>query len=277
MARSETTFIAIGGGDLGVTQAVLNELSGLLEKITSSKLVVMSVATQNHDLAAAKYHSIFKQMGVKHVESIDISQRFDSFDETSLKKIRRADAIFFTGGRQLNVTSLLGGSPMHDLIQEKADEGTVIAGTSAGAAMMSSSMIISGKSDTAPTVGGVIIGPGMNMIEGTLIDTHFSQRGRHGRLLGAVTHCPQDLGIGLDEGTAIVVRGTKFKVIGEGVVTVMDGRQMKHSDLPYRQEGDPIGMLGVVVHVLPSGYAYDLKRREPIALTLKQLTAATTK
>lgn len=274
MPRSKTTFIAIGGGNLAEDKDALNEISRLLDRVKNARIVVMSVATRNHGLAVIKYDAIFKTIGIKNVDSIDVSVREDSFNESALETIRIADAIFFTGGRQLNVTSLLGGSPLHNIILQKADEGILIAGTSAGAAMMSSSMIILGKSRVAPTVGSVTIGPGMSMIEGTLIDTHFSQRGRHGRLLTAVAHCPQDLGIGIDVNTAIVVQGGKFKVIGEGIVTVMDGSQMKYSDLPYRHESDPIGMFGVTVHVLPAGYGYNLKDREPIAPSLKQLATS---
>jgi len=98
-----------------------------------------------------------------------------------------------------------------------------------------------------------------------VIDTHFSQCGRHGRLLSAVAHYPQELGIGLDEKTGIIVRGNEFKVVGEGSVTVMDGSYMKHNNLPYVKKEKPIGLFDVKIHALPSGYKYDLKNREPIS------------
>jgi cyanophycinase len=176
----------------------------------------------------------------------------------------------------LNVTSLIGGSPLHNLIHERVQEGFIIAGTSAGAMMMSNSMIISGTSDNAPQVGGVEIAPGMDLVPETMIDTHFSQRGRHGRLLTTIAHYPQDLGIGIDERTAIFIRNGEFEVVGEGVVTVMDGSKMTHSNLPYRRERELLAMFGVNVHVLPQGYKYNLKNREPIAPSLKKMAGVNT-
>ncbi|MFL6374161.1 MAG: cyanophycinase, partial [Pyrinomonadaceae bacterium] len=176
-----------------------------------------------------------------------------------------ADVIFFSGGDQLNITSLFGGSPMHDLMQKRMKEGVVIAGTSAGAAMMSGSMILGGRSDSAPKAEGVDIGPGLDLIPEVVIDTHFSQRGRHGRLLTAVAHYPHIVGVGLDEKCGIVVKGRQFRVVGEGCVTVFDGRSVTHCDLPNRKAGDCIGILGVSLHVLPSGYSYDLENHLPIA------------
>jgi cyanophycinase len=201
---------------------------------------------------------------------VDVSSRDDGFNEKSLGLIREADALFFTGGDQLNVTSLMGGSPLDILIDERLSDGLIIAGTSAGAAMMSSTMITSGGSGNPPMVGGVDFAPGMNLVLGTVIDTHFSQRARHGRLLTAVAHYPEAIGLGIDEKTAMVIRRHQFKVIGDGVVTVVDGSQMRHCDLPYREKGQSIGMFGADIHVLPAGYHYDLHKREPIAPALKK-------
>jgi cyanophycinase len=202
---------------------------------------------------------------VKHVNVVDVSEREHGFDEASLKKVRETDALFFTGGDQLNVTSLMGGTPLHTVIHERFNDGFVIMGTSAGAAMMSSWMIISGGSGNPPMVGGVDFAPGMDLVPDTVIDTHFSQRARHGRLLTAVAHYPLAIGIGIDEQTAMVVRGHEFKVVGEGVVTIVDGSRMRHCDLPYRENKQPIGMFDVDVHVLPAGYKYDIKTRTPNA------------
>jgi cyanophycinase len=111
----------------------------------------------------------------------------------------------------------------------------------------------------------------MDMLSSTIIDTHFSERGRHGRLLTAIAHYPQDLGIGIDEGTAIFVKGGEFKVVGRGVVTIMDGSQIKHNNLPYRKERDTVGLFGVDIHVLPAGYKYNFKKREPISPALGKM------
>jgi cyanophycinase len=200
--------------------------------------------------------------------------RVDAFESRALEKIRAADVLYFTGGDQLHVTSLLGGSPLHETIREKSREGVIIAGISAGAAMMSSSMIISGRSDTAPRFGCLEIAPGMNLIPDSIIDSHFSERGRHGRLLCALAHYPQALGIGIDERTAIFVRGSELKVVGEGTVTIMDGSRTKHNDLPYSTEDEPIAIFDMCTHILHSGYKFDLKKRKPTSPSLRTLRAA---
>jgi cyanophycinase len=274
MSRADTTLIAMGGGEITEAKGVLDTIFGLLEKESDPHVVVMTVAT-NHDREAGhKYDSVFRKRNVRHVETVHINEREDAFDPASLAKIERANAIFFTGGDQLNVTSLFGGSPLHNLLHEKVDKGVVIIGTSAGAAIMSSTMIISGRSDAPPRVGCVEIAPGMDLISGTVIDTHFSQRGRHGRLLTAIAHYPQIIGIGLDEETAIIAKDHKFSVIGNGSVTVFDGSKMKHADLVYSDEDEPIGLFDVCVHVLPDGYSYDLKKRRPIAPESKRSARA---
>ncbi len=262
-------MIAIGGGELEEATDVLEKFLDLTKKASDPRLVVLTIATNEPDDAADKYNRLFRKNGIDHVSVVDVSQRDDAFKEASLKKIREADALFFTGGDQLNITSLLGGSKLHNEIYDRIKDGIVVAGTSAGAAMMFNSMIVSGRSDTSPKVGGVTIAPGMDLLSSTIIDTHFSERGRHGRLLTAIAHYPQDLGIGIDERTAIVIYRGEFKVLGEGVVTIMDGSQMKHNNLPYRKDDETVGLFGVDIHVLPAGYKYDLKKREPASPKLR--------
>lgn len=267
-------LFAIGGGELSDADRILNEFLGLLKRKRDVQITVMTVATDSPEESGRKYDGIFRRRGIKHVSLLDVSDRDDAFEEKNLKKLSEADALFFTGGDQLHVTSLLGGSPLHNLLYERINEGFIIAGTSAGAMMMSNSMIISGRSDTPPKVSGVDIAPGMDLLSGTIIDTHFTQRGRHGRLLTAVAHYPQDLGIGIDEKTAICISDHKFKVLGEGVVTIIDASKMKHCNLAYRKDGELLGMFGVKVHVMPAGYKFNLKTREPISPGFKETVNA---
>jgi cyanophycinase len=275
MSKSHTVLLAIGGGEFAEATDVLNEFLELLKDKPDPQVTVMTVATDEPESAAAKYNNLFRRCGIKHVSVIDVSIRDDAFNERALSTIEKTDALFFTGGDQLNVTSLMGGSPLHNLIHDRVKDGEfIIAGTSAGAAMMSNSMIISGRSDSPPQVGGIEIAPGMDFFKGTIIDTHFTQRGRHGRLLTAIAHYPQDLGIGIDERTAILINNGEFRVLGEGVVTIMDGSRMKHNDLPYRKDNETLGLFGVEIHVLPKGYKYDLKKREPISPSLKKMAGA---
>lgn len=264
MGKTKTTLIAIGGGDFAGADDILEEFLGFLKNNSEARLVVMTVATNQPGGAGKKYDALFRKQGVPHVSIIDVSGREEAFQESAIKKIHDADALFFTGGDQLNVTGLVGGTPLHNAIYERYKQGDfVIAGTSAGAMMMSSSMITSGSNDIAPQVGGVEIAPGMSLVSQTCIDTHFTQRGRHGRLLAAVAHYPQHLGVGIDEQTAIVVNGEQFKVVGKGTVTIMDASRMRHSNLPYRGKGENLGLFDVCVHVMPAGYKFHLTNREP--------------
>jgi cyanophycinase len=258
----ESILIAMGGGELSDANEILDEIFSYLDSRPDPRVVVMTVATDHDGDAAGKYNSIFRKRNVRHVEMVHVNQREDAFKESSAEKIRAADVIYFTGGDQLNVTALLGGSPLDHIFHERLDSGVMIAGSSAGAAMMSSSMIVSGKSDAPPRVGAVEIAPGTSVVENVMIDTHFSQRGRHGRLLTAVAHYPQVLGVGIDEMTAAVIQDGRFRVIGEGAITVVDASEMIYSDLVYRHENEPVAMFNVTVHVLPEGHTFDLKERK---------------
>jgi cyanophycinase len=223
MARSDSILVAIGGGELAKATEALERIFEYLDDKQDARVAVMTVATNEANGLANKYNSIFRKRSVRHVEMVHVWQRDDAFSEAAVKKIKGADAIFFTGGDQLNVTGLMGGSPLNDAILDRLNDGILLAGSSAGAAMMPSSMIIAGRGDTAPRVGCVEIAPGIGLLEDTIVDTHFSERGRHGRLMTAVAHFPQLLGIGIDELTAIVVDRNMFEVIGPGSVTVVDG------------------------------------------------------
>jgi cyanophycinase len=274
MSKGKSKLIAVGGGEMSESVEVLDQITRHMHGKPDARMAVMTIATSDSEGAADKYNALFRSIGIKHVDIVNVSQREDAFAGSSLKKISAAEGIFFTGGDQLNITSLMGGSPLHNSLYNRLQEGVMIVGTSAGAAMMSSSMIISGKSDSPPRVGGVEIAPGMDLVKDSIIDSHFSQRGRHGRLLTAIAHYPQALGIGIDERTAIMMQNGEFKVIGEGTVTVMDGSQMRHTDLPYRKDDETVGMFGVTVHVLPSAYRFNIKERKPEAPELKKLAGS---
>ena len=263
MARADSTFIAIGGGKS--EDSIRDAFFDAIEGIREASVAVMTVASNDVAGLSSDYNTMFRKRNVKHVSMIDIFKREDAISIRALKKVERADAIYFTGGDQLNITSLFGGSPLDNLLHEKVRKGVVIAGTSAGAAMMASSMIKNGDGDRSPQVGAVETSSGLDLIDNTVIDTHFAQRGRYGRLLTALAHHPHILCIGIDESTAIVVRGKKFRVIGKGSVTVMSGESISHVDLAYRSEGEQVSLFDVRVHVLADGYTFDMKNRKPKA------------
>ncbi len=265
LSEARGRLVAIGGGDIKGGDAPLLKEFIKLARGPRARVVVMTVATDEPAESGAEYKAAFNRLGVDDVKAVDVSSRADALKPGALEAIEHATGLFFTGGDQLHITSLLGGTEMQALIHRRHERGLVIGGTSAGAAMMSNSMILGGSSDESPKVGAVEIGPGMDLIVGAVIDTHFSQRGRYGRLLTAVAHYPQDLGIGLDEKTAIIVNRNEFEVAGEGAVIVIDGGAMTYTSLPYTEKGDGLSLYGVRVHVLSAGARFDLSKREPVA------------
>jgi cyanophycinase len=247
-------LVAVGGAEDKEGDCVILKEFVRLAKGAKARVVVMTVATDHPAEVGREYKNVFRRLGVDDTEVVDVSAREDASAPGALEQIRRATALYFTGGDQLHITSLMGGTEMQKLIH----------GTSAGAAMMSNSMIIGGGGEENPRVEAVRIGPGMDLLVGAMIDTHFSQRGRHGRLLTAVAHYPQDLGLGIDENTALVVNKTEFEVIGAGAVTVIDAGAMSYTNLPYADECEGLALYGVGVHVLPAGYKFDLAGRAPV-------------
>jgi cyanophycinase len=268
-------LVAVGGGESGkITGDSIKIIEKFIEfagGIDKAKIVVMTVATNDPENAGERYEELFTKVKFKNFELVDIAEREQSYDETILKKVEGATGLYFTGGNQLHVTALMGGTPLHQLILDRFSKGFVIGGTSAGAMMMSSSTLVSGESDCAPRLGAVEVAPGMELLDNSIIDTHFSQRGRHGRLLSAVVHNPQTVGIGIDERTAMVVQDGKFEVIGEGAVTIVCAKNSMHTNLPYIKTDDAIGAFGVNFHVLPEGYKYDLQKREPVTPNIKKM------
>jgi cyanophycinase len=264
LTRSEGKLIAIGGAeDRENDSAILKEFLRLA-KGPKARIVVMTVATNLVEEVARDYTTAFKRLGVDDVQVVDVSKREDAQSEAGIKAVEQATGIFFTGGDQLHITALLGGSRLHQMLYEKFRNGVVIAGTSAGASMMGNSMIISGDRNETPRFGRVDIGPGMDFMIGAIIDTHFSQRGRSGRLLTAVAHFPQDLGIGIDENTALVITNDHFDVMGEGAVTVIDAGAISHTNLPDIEEGEGLALYDVKIHVLPAGCRFNLAGRRPV-------------
>jgi len=240
-----------------------------------SEILLMTVATNEVDETVKEYRKVFRRQGARHIKAFDVSAREDTTSKRGLTLIENATGIFFSGGDQLDITSLLGGTKMLGLLQDRHCQGCVIAGTSAGAAMMSSSMLISGKPEESPRFGNVEIGPGLSFIRGTIIDTHFSQRGRCGRLMTAVAHYPQDIGIGIDEDTAILVNETQFTVLGSGSVIIVDGGPMTHTNLNELEEhGELLELHDLALHVLPAGARFDLTKQRPVVDRPKGRAAA---
>lgn len=264
LTESLGKLIAIGGAEDREDECLILQEFVKHAKGKNARIVVMTAATEHPQEMGKLYIKIFKRLGAKEVQAIDVSSRADAMATENIEAVHEATGIFFTGGDQLHVTSLMGGTPLQNAIFEQCKRGGVIGGTSAGAAMMSNSMILSGASDENPRMGCVEMASGMDLIIGCVIDTHFSQRGRHGRLLMAIAHYPQEIGFGIDEDTAMVIDKNGFEVIGRGAVTVVDGGAMSYTNTPYIKKGESMAMADVKIHVLSEGHKFDFKTRRLI-------------
>jgi len=263
-------LIAIGGAEDLENEAEIMAAFVRLAHGEKARIVIMPIASEDASQVIPKYRKVLRKFGVEQIDVFDVKMREDATSERCLSLIQNATGILFPGGDQLDITSLIGGTPVAKQIKQKVDAGTVVAGTSAGAAMMSSSMLLSGGSEESPRFGSAQIGPGMDFIQTTIIDTHFSQRGRHGRLMTAVAHYPQTLGLGIDENTALILKDDEFEVVGTGSIIVVDGGPMTHSNLHDLKHGELLELHNLSLHVLPAGTRYNLASRQPVASRAKR-------
>jgi cyanophycinase len=262
--RNPGRLIIVGGHeDKEDDQIILKEIAADVKDGTHLSLV--TVATEEPEEMAKQYTALFKELGVEKVDAVDVRRREDGHNPAIVERVKQASVIFFTGGDQLRITSQIGDTPLFTCMQSRYQEGATIAGTSAGAAVMPTTMLISGAGDSSSHISALGMAPGLAFIDGVVIDSHFAERGRMGRLLGAVAQNPANLGLGIDEDTAIVVeRGKHFRVLGSGAVYVVDGTSMTYSSLSEEQPEGVLTIHDVKIHVLGEGELFDLVERRPI-------------
>jgi len=245
----------VGGGSKG----------GARGKHKGKQLVLTAVASAIPGEVLPEYERVFKDLGLEDIGVVEISTPEDAHNEDNARMLREASAIFFTGGDQLRITSQVGVTPVFEAMYEMYLDGGTIVGTSAGAAAMSETMVISGGNDESNTILGLDMGAGLGLLREIVIDSHFAQRGRLGRLLGAVSQNPRSLGIGIDENTAIIVeQAESFHVIGSGGVYVVEGRFITYSTLSERHYEGTLSMYNIQLHVLSEGDSFSLAHRYPI-------------
>jgi len=226
---------------------------------------VISTASSLGAEAGERYRGIFRDLNVASIRTLHAVSRSQANDEKSAMVARDATGIFLTGGNQLRLSSTIGGTRLADAILERFRQGAVVAGTSAGASAMSSHMIAFGASGATPKQRMAQIAAGLGVLPGVIVDQHFQQRNRLGRLLSLIAQNPSLLGLGVDEDTAGVVGPDHvLEVIGRGSITIVDGT---HSETDAWEVGGhrPLMISNVVLHSLPSGYRFDLRRRERLA------------
>jgi cyanophycinase len=237
-----------------------------------ARIVVCGTPSQDTNQREREYKKIFEELGAAEVYEAHVHNRQDAENEELILAVRRATGVFFTGGDQLRLTSVVAGTPFGEEVRHRLwNEGLRVGGTSAGAAAMSSTMITGGSDRGTVRRADVRLAPGLGYWRDTVIDTHFAQRGRVSRLLVVFAQNPQILGIGIDENTAIDVQpGQQFEVVGEGAAFVFDGA-VTHSSAPEVPDDEVIALSDSVMHVLPNGYGFDLKTKRPILLNKKRV------
>jgi cyanophycinase len=236
----------------------------------AADVVVIPTASRVHE-TGARYEQLFRELGAARVTVMDFDTRRDCQEPGRLERIGQASGIFFTGGNQLRLTTLLGGTPVAKLIRLRNARGVTVGGTSAGASILSEHMIAAGDEGSSMIAGSVRLAPGLGLTNRFIIDQHFSQRDRLGRLLTALAYNPFSVGIGLDEDTAAFIGPDEtVEVEGSGGVTIVDGADVTYSSIDSVEEGQPVCMLGLRLHLLVAGATFNLHTRVATAGTLFQ-------
>ncbi|QOR34504.1 cyanophycinase [Clostridium sp. 'deep sea'] len=259
-------LLIIGGAEDHKGECVILKEFIRLAGGRGANIAILAVATQNQLRSEHMYSHIFRKLGAGSCKALHILDRSDANTYDLQSELEHIDGIFITGGDQLRITTMLGGTNLYYALHELHAKGTIIAGTSAGASVMSEIMILDGESDKPPTKQTVSLSPGLGLLEGIVIDQHFAQRGRLGRLLSIVAYNPHILGIGIDENTAVIVDDVsgEMKVIGEGAVTILDGKDIEFSNVATVSASQTLAVAGCKLYTLPCKYHFDLRSRKAI-------------
>jgi cyanophycinase len=233
-------------------------------------IVVIPTASRLHE-TGPRYEKLFRGIGAARVDVMDFDTRRDCHEPGRLERLTEATGIFFTGGNQLRLTTLLGGTPVAKLVRTRNAGGVTVGGTSAGASILSEHMIAFGDEGSSVISGSVRLAPGLGLTNRFIIDQHFRQRDRLGRLLTALAYNPFAVGIGLDEDTAAFIGPDEtVEVEGSGGVTIVDASDVSYSSMDSVVEGQPVCMLGLRLHVLVAGATFNLHTRVASAGLLNQ-------
>ncbi len=251
----------IGGAEDKLTARLILSRFVKLAGGADADIVVVSTASMLGDATTETYRTIFTELGVPHVTGVRPEDRAEAESPDIAAALAKATGVFLTGGNQLRLTSIVAGTRLASGLHLAHDRGAVVAGTSAGASALAAYMLASGDSGATPRHGIVQLAAGLGLAPEMVVDQHFEQRTRLGRLLSAIAQSPSLIGIGLDEDTAAIVSTDRqMDVIGRGAVTVVDGSSMQTD--AYRLRGRrPVMISGVVLHSIPTGYVFDLRTR----------------
>jgi cyanophycinase len=259
------TLFAIGGAEAKLRRRIVLEAFVAAAGGSEARIALVSSASSLGVEVVQVYTSIFTSLGAREVVSLRPESRGQARDPDLVEPLSKVSAVFLTGGNQLKLSSFITGTPFGDAIKEAYREGTVVGGTSAGASILAEHMIAFGAGGSTPKQRMSQLAAGLGLLRGVVIDQHFEQRNRYGRLLSLVAQSPSLLGLGVDEDTAAVIHdGTQLEVIGRGAVTVVDGQHLISNAFAAKRT-TPLLMSGAVIHILPAGSEFDLTSRSLVA------------
>ncbi len=253
-------IIPVGGGEKKVRTSTILQKFVELSAGPDARIVIIPTASEL-DTAGQRTHGVFRELGVTNIEIVDLSTREECEDPKQLERLENATGIFFTGGNQLRLSTTIGGTSAASVIRHGSARGVHVAGTSAGAAFICEHMIADGKPGATPKRGMVSLAPGLGLTNQVIIDQHFRERDRIGRLLTALAYNPFATGIGVDEDTAAFIGpDDTIEVFGSGGLTVLDTSHLEYSSMAEARQGQPVSLMGVRMHILLAGDRYDLKK-----------------
>ena len=268
--RRRGWIIPIGGAENKENDRRILERFVAVSGGEDADIVVIPTASRMHE-TGARYEQIFSDIGASRVTVMDFDTRRDCHESGRLERLEEASGVFFTGGNQLRLTTLLGGTPVAKLIRARNAHGVTVGGTSAGASILSEHMIASGDEGSSLIAGSVRLAPGLGLTNRFIIDQHFRQRDRLGRLLTALAYNPFAVGIGLDEDTAAFIGPEDIvEVEGSGGVTILDGSDVTYSSIDKVGDGQPGCMLGLRLHILVAGATFNLNNHVATASGLHE-------
>lgn len=253
IARNNLNFF-----EIGILRSIVREINN-----PQARIEVVTTASQIPDEVGANYLEAFGKLGCHNVGHMKIRNREDALEQEYTARLKLCDAVLFSGGNQLRLTSIFGGTEFLDIIHERySSEHFIIAGTSAGAMAMSNTMIYQGNASNAHLKGEVKITTGLAFIKDVIIDSHFNKRGRFTRLAQAVASNPSAIGLGLGEDTGVIIRnGCEMEAIGSGAVVIIDGRHIRHNNIADIEEGQPISVENMIVHIMEKGNKYNSRSK----------------
>ena len=261
-ATSRGYIVPIGGAEQKLGSAEILDRFVAVCGGKSARIAIIPTASEADDTGRT-YEQLFRRLGIRHARVLPLETRDDCHSEKHLEYIGKAAGVFMTGGNQLRLSTTIGGTPVAQLIRRRNAAGMHVAGTSAGAAFMAEHMIAGGNEGSTPSPDMVTMAPGLGLTNSFIIDQHFRQRDRLGRLLTALAYNPFAVGIGLDEDTAAFIRpGDDLEVVGSGGITIIDPTNLSYSSMDRARRGEPVRLIGVRLHILIAGGRFEIKDRK---------------